>query len=236
MITRTSSLPAVGRDQSGPPDAAPQSDRVAGYAGIAFVVLSLVSFAPGRPPAFDAPTAELHAYASDKATLLLFSAWVSMLSLPALLLLVTRLRDRVRAHGGASATLAAFFHAAYASALAIAGTASVVSALPAFESARLGGTSDATVRLSVDLTTVLFGLHLVVVTVAVATIALCIGRTGTLPRWVAVTGGIVALGTFTASMGIFAAGILKVLLVVAYLPGLLWWLAVSVVLLREGRA
>jgi hypothetical protein len=236
MITQQpvrSSLPPVERGQG---------DRLAGYAGIAFVVLSIASFAPGRPPAFDAPVSELTRYASDKSGLLLASAWLSMLSLPALLLLVTRLRDRVLARvdgGGAAdnstATLARFFHGAYASALAIAGVAFIVTAVPAFEAGRLGRTTEAAVRFSVDLSTVLFALHLIVVTVAIATISLCVARTGALPGWVAKAGAVVALGTLTASLGVFSGGLLKILLVVAYMPGLLWWLAVSVVLLRAGR-
>jgi hypothetical protein len=236
MITQQAVRPALSPTDRG------QGDRLAGYAGIAFVVLSIASFAPGRPPAFNAPIAELTRYASDKSALLLASAWLSMLSLPALLLLVTRLRDRVRRRaaeagegGEVAATLATFFHAAYASALAIAGVAFIVTALPAFEAARLGQTSEATVRFAVDLSTVLFGLHLVVVTVAIATISLCVALTAALPRWVATTGAIVALGTLTASLGVFSGGLLKVLLVVAYLPGLLWWGAVSVALLRGGR-
>jgi len=179
---------------------------------------------------------KLAGYAGAKDTVLLASAWLSLLSLPALLMLVTRLRDRMAVAGGAVATLARFFHAAYSSALAIAGVAFVVAALPAFEHARLGQTSDTAVRMSVDLSTLLFSLHLVVVTVAAATISMAIVKTGDLPRWVGMTGGLVAIGTLTASFGIFSNGVIKILLVVAYLPGLVWWLCVSIMVLRSSRS
>jgi hypothetical protein len=73
------------------------------------------------------------------------------------------------------------------------------------------------------------------VTVVIATIAVAVVRTHDLPRWVGVTGGFVAMGTLTASFGVFSSGLLKILLVIAYLPGLLWWSAVSVSLLRSQQ-
>lgn len=241
-MERTSTLARRGRGTSAlpirrnPPAPGPDLNRAGGWAGIAFVVLSLASFAPGRPPAFDDPLPDLARFAAEQDTLLLASAWLSLVSLPALLLLVTALRDGVRsaAPGGQLASLATFFHTAYASALAIAGVAFVVTALPAFESARLGHTSEATVRLAVDLSTVLFCLHLVIVTVAIATISVSVVQSGAMPRWVGVTGGLVAAGTLTASFGIFSNALLGVLLLVAYLPGLVWWTAVSVTLLRRS--
>ena len=212
--------------------------RLAGIAGLAFIVIVVVTFIlPGAPPAIDDPDSRILDFFADKRSRILWTGWLSFLAiLPAVFFFgafVTTLRQSegdqpIRA----TATLIAFTIVG-----AFAVLIAALFAVGAFEAGH--GLDDKTARLYYDLLAVSTNGQFIPLGAFGLFSGWCIVAKGAFPAWcgwLGILAGVLAVldSAFLASDGAFALA--SPLGVIPGFAGfLLYTLALSVLMLRPAK-
>jgi hypothetical protein len=198
------------------------ADTVGALAGLAFAVLLLLGFA-SVDPLREATDQELVEWWTTSSNLdaTVFSFYFILASVPFFLLFLASLRGRLASAEGGSAPLTGFVFAAgicYAAAMLIGDSArGVVAHSVKFGDEPLPGPD--TLRYLTSLTTVMVGMvAMPAAAITVGAASYLIGRTRTLPVWLATAGAVVVLGTAVAvamNAGSFASPLIQLWVVAA---------------------
>ena len=212
--------------------------RVGGAAGIIAMALLLVGFfLPGSPPKADDSLQAVTSYLVDKRGSILAGDFLIGLGFALFVVWLSALRGRLEA-GERDRALprVAFAGGVIAAALTFVGAA--LSAGTVFEAAGLG---DQTLnRALFDMSTDMFTIGGFAIALFFGAASLSARRTGALPGWASTTGlavaalNLVSTVAIFVSSGFFASG--GAFGFIAFLPSVAWIIAVSVVLLRSGKA
>lgn len=233
----SSMSPAGGELHAQPATTALSRERLGAISGIVFVILVLVAtFVAPTPPKASDSVEKITAYFVDHRGAILFSGYLSGLSLIPVVIFIATLYTTLREAEGAPGSLAL---SAYGSAL-ITGVFAVAASLLTSTLAFTGRDGDAATMRA------LFNLYQMATTfiwfpliVWMLTTALVMLRMPGAYRWVAwlgLLGVIVGLltGASTARNGFFALG--GILGLIAFLIFAVWILATSIIMLVQARA
>jgi len=220
-------------------DAIPQ--RVAGIAGIVFVVALLVAgfaLAPSGMPKVNESTAKWASYIADHRSRLQVSDYVSGIGFVALLFFTAALSNVFARIEGLNRGPSTLIVVGGASSVAVAATGGIIAALLAY---RTGPGSDpGVVRALVDGQTLAFVIIGFPVAVLLAGGGICTFRNGGLPRWL---GGLAMLGAVLSLAGAAAQAttgtfgnddVFSAIGFASFIALLLWVLLTSVLLGLRG--
>ena len=210
--------------------------RMAGWAGVGFVVLNVVAFLLfGTPPGADAPASEIADYVADAGnaykvgTALTGIATVLFVPFLAGLLVPFFRSDREHSEGFGVVVFAGALLSGTAATLGLSATAAL--------SLRAGAELDAaTTRALWDLSYVAYGSAILAVPILAGGAAMAIQKRGVMPDWFGNLSWLVALLGFTGIFGLVSTSGLAYLLLAGYLGLLVWVLVAGIVLVREQPA
>lgn len=208
--------------------------KAAGFAGVGFVVLMLVSFLLyGSPPSATAKADELTKYVADTDSFAmagLVGALAAALMIPWLAGLVIPFSESDRARGEAFA-------------LVIAGTgivscAGIGTALGVLTTLglRIDELDGPAVRLLWDTSNAVYGFSILLVLPGAGATAIAVLKHGLMPRWFGYLSALAAVLALSALPGFVATGNAAMLLMVGFMGMLVWVLASSVLMLRGAAA
>lgn len=208
--------------------------RLAGWAGIAFVVINFATGAAGAGsfPKIDGPVQEIRDYLIDKRGVLLAFGTVG-LTVPLFALFIIVLARRVAGSAGDSSRMASgvtLLTAAIGGALILA--SNLVGTSVVLVKSQIASFGDDTIRLAWTLGTILFIGSIGIFGAMIIAVSLAARWSASLPTWLSTAG--IALGVVVLGFGSF--GLLSSSLADAAPWGIglvnLWVLAVCVVLIR----
>ncbi|HEV3226122.1 MAG TPA: hypothetical protein VGZ52_04785 [Acidimicrobiales bacterium] len=191
--------------------------RIAGMAGIAFVVLILITvFAGGSPPALDDPVGKVRTYMVDHRSALLISNVIGLIAIPLVVWFAVVLRELFR--GGDRVTSA--LSTASLGGLLITAPVAIIGGSINISMIYIDGVAnklgDDTVRVVYDVQALIFAGTSAGIVLFTLMAALAIRRSNVLPAYVMWVGFVAALGNVvtmfsTAGSGAAALGIPGVL-------------------------
>jgi hypothetical protein len=210
--------------------------RLAGWAGIAFAVLSVLgSLIAGSPPGIDDPASEIREYWIDNRDQLLVGALLQALALPAFLVFVMALRE-ILARGGEEGIF--WGRAMTAGAVVALSLAAVGGAMGLSVTWIEGFTEEAgddVVRAVWNAGTLPFLAGGAALFAFVGAAAVGILRTRALPVWTGWLGAIAALIALLGIVG-FLEPDLAMVAFLGFFAFVIWVVATSVVILRGALA
>ena len=215
-------------------------ERSAGYAGIAFIVLSAVGvFLPGIPPPPSASPIDVSAFVGSHHTTWLFSAWIGFPAVAFFLWFSVQLRAFLRMTPGQDDGLPTYMLAA-----AIAMSTMILVDVTA--QILLGWLSAAqldapTIRLLWTFFNAGAAVMFAPATIVVFTASHSARRHASMPSWANYWGYLAALGCGVASLSIFfSSGFLQMAgagsLLIGLLPFSIWVILASITLIRHPKA
>lgn len=210
--------------------------KMAGWAGVLFVVLNVVAFAMfGTPPDADAPASEVAAYVVDggnayKVGIALTGIATIFMALFIAGFLVPFFRsDREHGEGYGVVVLSGALLAGAVSTVGLA--AGAVLAL------REGAELDAaTTRALWDLQYIGYGLAILAVPIFAGGAAMAIRKRGVMASWFGAVSWLVAIAGFTGIASIVSGAGIAMLTLVGFLAMMVWILAAGIVLIRDRGA
>ena len=211
-------------------------ERSAGYAGIAFVIISVVGlFVYGVPPTVGTPAATLVDFVAQHRSTWLLAAWLTLPESAFFLWFLVQLRSFLRMVPGLDDGLPTYMMIAGVAAAAMALLTAMLQATLGFRPQDIGLGS---VRVLFDTYTMASVFLFVPLTVMVFAASHSGGRHGTLPAWVVGLGYLSALGAAMKTFSLFftrgpmqLGGLGSMLF--GILPLMVWLLAVSWVLISH---
>ena len=213
-------------------------ERSAGYAGIAFVVISGVGlFLNGIPPLITWPAGDIANFVGDHRTLWLAGAWLTLPESAFFFWFIVQLRAYLRLVPGLDDGLPTYMLMAGVAAGTIALLTGMLQATLGFRPQDIGLAS---VRLLFDTYTMASVFIFIPLAVMLFAVSHSSRRHGTMPEWLCWLGYVAALGAAIKSFSIFyKAGFMALggvgTMVVGVLPLMLWMLAVSWILISAPR-
>jgi len=215
-------------------------ERSAGYAGIAFIVLTLLSaFLPGVSPQPSASAIEVSAFVGSHHATWLISAWLGFPAIAFFLWFIVQLRAFLRLVPGEDDGLPTYL-------LAAAIVMSTMILVDVTAQILLGWL--APVQLDAPAIRVLWtffnaagAVIFAPATIVIFTASHSARRHNSMPPWVIYWGYLASLGCAIASLSIlFTSGFLQMAgigsLVIGLLPFAIWVILASITLIREPRA
>ncbi|TAJ16204.1 MAG: hypothetical protein EPO65_13670 [Dehalococcoidia bacterium] len=206
--------------------------KVAGLAGIGFVVLLVGSFLMyGSPPSTAAKPDEIAKYVADTDSFLLgglAGILGAALMIPWVAGFVIPFAESDRARGEGFALMIA---GSTLVACAAIGTALALLATLGLRTEELDGP---TVRVLWDASNVAYSFSILLVVPAAGATALAVLKHGLMPRWFGYLSGVAALLGLSAIPGFVATGDAAMLLLFGFVGMLVWVLASSVLMVRGG--
>jgi len=210
--------------------------KMAGWAGVLFVVFNMVAFFIwGTPPSADAPASEVATYLADGGNTYKFGvaltgiATIFMVVFIAGFLVPFFRSDREHGEGYGVMVLGGILVSGAMYVVAIAANAALV--------LRGGFELDAaTTRALWDFQYVAYALAILAVPIFAGGAAMAIGKRSVMPAWFGYFSWVVALLGFTGVAGTVSGSNIGMLTLAGYLGLLLWTLAGGIVLLRDRTA
>jgi hypothetical protein len=213
--------------------------RSAGFSGLAFVVLVIVSvLLPGIPPDNSAPTADVGHYFDAHRTMVLIAAWLSIPSTALFAWYAVGLYRLLTAAGNDEGLpLFALVNGIIAGAVALV-TAVLQISLTFHPSSQIG---EPAIRVLYDAYSVSGALTLGATAFMMFGFAASGMRHGSLPRWLCQLTYLFAIGNLAASVtAMYNSGFMALggmgSLVVGVIPFVLWLILTSVVMIGKGAA
>ncbi|HEX9977890.1 MAG TPA: hypothetical protein VGB41_04595 [Acidimicrobiia bacterium] len=210
--------------------------KMAGWAGVMFVVLNVVAFFIwGTPPDADAPASEVAKYLADGGNTYKFGIGLSgiavIFAVPFIAgFLIPFFRsDREHGEGYGVVVLGGFL---------VSGALYVVAVAVNAALALRGGfeLDAATTRALWDLQYTAYALAILAVPIFAGGAARAIGKRGVMPAWFGYLSWVVALLGFTGIAGTVSGSGIGMLALAGYVGLLLWVLVAGIVLLRDRAA
>lgn len=213
-------------------------ERSAGYAGIAFVIISVVGlFVYGVPPTVGTPAATLVDFVAGHRGTWLLAAWLTLPESAFFLWFLVQLRSFLRMVPGLDDGLPTYMMIAGVAAATMALVTATLQATLGFRPQDIGLGS---VRVLFDTYTMASVFIFVPLTVMVFAASHSGRRHGTLPDWIVWLGYLSALGAAVKTLSLFFThGAMQLgglgSMLFGILPLMIWLLAVSWVLITHPR-
>ena len=208
--------------------------KMAGLAGIGFVVLILASFVMyGSPPSATATADELAKYVADTDTYLLgglMGVLAAVLMIPWVAGFVIPFAESDRARGEGFALVIAGTGLVSCAAIGIA------LALLATLGLRLEELDGAAVRALWDTSNGAYAFSILLLLPGAGATAVAVLKHGLMPRWFGYLSAVTAVLSLSALPGFVATGDAAMVLLFGFVGMLVWVLASSVLMLRGGAA
>lgn len=216
-------------------------ERVAGYAGLAAVLLFVVPtfVGAGTMPKASDRDAVFKTYLLNHHAFVMRGMWLSTLGAVLVVWLGSGIRSALRRHDGEGGHLATLVFSLFVAAAVILGISDALTGGLAYKA--LSGTSAATVRTVFDTSAFMVGTFVgLITTVAASILAVEALATRTLPRYVGVTSAAAAAVNLAGSLTIFTSRGFFSLEGAFGLVGLavtmVWILSLSMALIRPALA
>jgi hypothetical protein len=208
---------------------------MAGWAGLAFVVLALVgAFIAGSPPNPDASAAEIRDFFSDNRTALLWGGFLSTLAFPFFVGFVLVLARMMRKATGDNLLPGAMLFSAVASIVLAMGGAAVLSGM-IWVDGLVDGMADDTVSYAWNTSALLYGATGITLFVLFGSVGVAIQRTKMMPATVGWLAGAAAVLSLVGTLSLLDAD-LGVLGFLSAIAGAAWVIVASIVMIGSKAA
>jgi hypothetical protein len=210
-------------------------ERSAGYAGIAFVVISVIGlFLYGIPPLITWPAADIASFVEAKRNLWLFGAWLTLPESAFFMWFIVQLRAYLRMVPGLDDGLPTYMLIAGIGAATVALLTAMLQATLGFRPQDIGLVS---VRLLFDTYTMCSVFIFIPLTIMLFAASHSARRHATFPMWLVYLGYLASIGAAIKSLSVFfTAGFMALggvgSMVFGIAPLMIWLVAVSLVLIN----
>ncbi len=213
-------------------------ERSGGYAGIAFVVISMIGlFLNGVPPLITWPAGTIERFVFDHRTLWLVGAWLTLPESAFFFWFLVQLRAYLRLVPGLDDGLPTYMLLAGVAAAILALVTAMLQAVLGFRPQNIG---IGNVRLLFDTYTMASVFIFIPLTVMVLAATHSARRHGTLPQWLVAFGYLAAIGAAIKTLSVFFTSGFMALgglgtMVLGIIPLMVWLVAVSWELVSRPR-